>query len=310
MAWRIQVLVMTFIAWLAALILTAVHIPAIGERGGDNDVLWTLIPGHNLNQSLPQTINECNGPGAVELSGHSYSLLVGTWCVLGASLAAAFGYGILASTFTCEAIHKPQHVKSFELGTWWSPISFSLAGGILATLCFGMVMGMYDQYSLEDVAATMCFIFVENHDIPSRITTDWYTPSLLLLEIVQTRMYWTIGILIWPVILHFITGLIPCTYKEFRKDIKQWWREGRPQRAYQPVPIRPTLMNPRHVDPQSEDSVLEIHEPRRTLPCHDQLFEIFEQEGIVSIIEGYAVNIKTHYTLAPLYDSNSDTYFS
>src|SRR6185437_80544 len=114
-----------------------------------------------------------------------------------------------------------------------------------------------------------------------------------------------------PMILHFFTGLIPCIYKEFHKDIKQWWREGqRRHRRGAYKRIRPVVMNPHEVDPQSEDSVIEIHEPRRQLPCQDQLFDIFKEKGIVSIIEGYAVNTKTHFTLAPLYDSNSDTYFA
>jgi len=69
-------------------------------------------------------------------------------------------------------------------------------------------------------------------------------------------------------------------------------------------------MNPRRVDPQTDDSVIEIHQFERRVPYRDQLLAIFEENGIVSIIEDYTVNEKTHYTLAPLYDSNHETYFS
>jgi len=313
MVYRIETLALTLFAWIAGLILVAINIPSFGENGKEEgDVYWTLIPGpNNQNQSLPQIVTECNGPGLGELRGHSYELFVGAWIMLGLSLTSVFTYIILVLIFSCIAISRPPYWKSLELGVWWSPVAYSLPGLVLSTLCFGLAAGIYYQYSLADIAASMCLVSFENYDISSRITTDWYTPSLLLLEIVQTRFYWILMILGLPMILHFFTGLIPCIYKEFHKDIKQWWREGqRRHRRGAYKRIRPVVMNPHEVDPQSEDSVIEIHEPRRQLPCQDQLFDIFKEKGIVSIIEGYAVNTKTHFTLAPLYDSNSDTYFA
>src|SRR6185437_8877865 len=105
MAWRIQVFVFTTIAWLSTLLLISIKIPSFGEDLGEERVLWTLIP--NQTQLLPLVITECNGPGGVELIGHSYSLFSGSWISLGIALSCAFIYGVFTTVFSTSAMEKP-----------------------------------------------------------------------------------------------------------------------------------------------------------------------------------------------------------